>query len=143
MRLRNYFIIGAFCAIMLIAWSVAVKSPCVRAYTYESEINPGPVVAEWEVIGGSKLDDDGWYFLVMKNPDPTHDIQFVLCKIYFPSGRMLFQYSYYKDSKLLVYKAKSGGLYAPAVPSAVDLEDARQWLDPAQRYYDFDREEKT
>ena len=106
----------------------------VFAYTYDtSSINP-KVVLEWEIIGSSPVNDAGMYFLVGRNPEPKHPVRYVLFEIYFPADRMLMRFSYYEDGKLLVYKAVGRGHYQKIVPTPVDLENARQWLDPASLY---------
>lgn len=110
------------------------------AYTYDtSSIDPGKAI-KWEIIGRSKLADDGMYFLVGKNPDPKHLVQYVLFEVYFPANRTLMRFLYYENGKLLVYRAVGRGHYQLVVPSAVDLENARQWLDPAGLYDRYDRE---
>jgi len=120
-------------------FAVVLSYNIISAYTYDtSTINP-KVIHEWKIIGGSPVNAEGMYFFVAKNPDPEHPVQYVLFEIYEPAGRMLFRFLYYEKGELMVYRAVGRGHYQKRVPTNVDREDARQWLDPAKLYDDYEQ----
>jgi len=107
------------------------------AYTYDtSSVDPG-VIHKWKMIGSSPVNAEGMYFLIGKNPDPKHPAQYVLFEVFEPADRTLMRFSYYEHGKLLVYRAVGRGHYQRVVPTAIDLENARQWLDPAKLYDNY------
>jgi hypothetical protein len=120
---RPLLILGLSTLLMLFLCSIS------NAYTYDSEIDPAVMYKDWEKVDLNWLQYPSAYFVITKNPDSAHPIQYAYFIIYRSLKiSQLIGYAYYKNSQFFSYGLKcndSGGNYAlldsnPALKKMVD-----------------------
>ena len=126
MKLKNYLIIATICVMMFVAWTLNSCS-LIENITKEDiglaadiatdivRLHEGNIqalvpfdgfrdVKNWEAMDMYGPDSDGNHFEVVRNPDPSHIVKYILIRRWAGLNYQITGYAYYRGNELIVYQ---------------------------------------